>query len=104
MARKIFGRNRLFHPGQIEILQLTDALDRAGSGLRLIEVEHQPHAVADCPARFGDDGHVALDISCAKLDLDRLEAVRDGRLEPGQVGSAIALRNFELSKATKASL
>jgi hypothetical protein len=28
MAHKIFGRNRLFHPGQIEILQPTDALDR----------------------------------------------------------------------------
>jgi hypothetical protein len=31
MAHKIFGRNRLFHPGQVEILQSTDALDRAGS-------------------------------------------------------------------------
>jgi hypothetical protein len=35
MAYKIFGRNRLFHPGQIEILEPTDALDRAGSALRL---------------------------------------------------------------------
>src|SRR6267378_8525818 len=49
MAHKIFGRNRLFHPGQIEILQPTDALDRAGSALRLIEVEHQPHTGADRP-------------------------------------------------------
>jgi hypothetical protein len=72
MAHKIFGRNRLFHPGQIEILKPPDALDRAGSGLRLIEVEHQPHAIANCPARFSDDGYIALDIPCAKLDLDRL--------------------------------
>ena len=79
MAHKnlIFGCNRLFHPGQIEILQPTDALDCAGSALRLIEVEHQPHTVADRPPHLGDDGHVAFDVSCAKLDLDRLEATRD---------------------------
>jgi len=34
MARKIFGPNWLFYPGQIEILQPTNALDRAGSTLR----------------------------------------------------------------------
>jgi predicted RNA-binding Zn-ribbon protein involved in translation (DUF1610 family) len=35
MAHKIFGRNRLFHPGQVEILQSTDALDRAGVAMAL---------------------------------------------------------------------
>jgi hypothetical protein len=98
MAHKIFGRNRLFHTGQIEILQSTDALDRAGTALRLIEVEHQPHAVADRPPHIGDDGQIALDVSRAKLDLDRLDA-RDGRLQPGQVGSRIERADHHAGKS-----
>jgi hypothetical protein len=77
MAHKIFGRYRLFHPGQIEIPQPTDALDRAGSALRLIEVEHQPHTVADRPPHLGDEGHVAFDVSAeAVLRTGRHAAAR----------------------------
>ena len=76
IAIEILGRNRLFEPVHVQLLELAANVDRLGHVEAMIRVDHQHNVRADRVAHSGNPIQVLLHRTQADFHLDRFESLR----------------------------